>query len=107
MNDDELERAPDLPSLWDGPDPLGVSVARAALMEAGRVNLARLVRPNRIGNPMVSDLAVHDASDLDLVARAFLLGHLAEGHDARIVTWEGRPAIHCQECYERTIALVS
>ena len=98
-----LDRAPDLPPLWNGPDTQAVVVARAALMEVGRADLARLTHTNRVGMPS----ARHDDSDTGVLVRAFCLGHVAAGHDAKVVHHNGVPAIWCQKCYDRIEALSS
>jgi hypothetical protein len=98
---ENLTRAPSVGTLWDGPDTLAVNVAKAALMEMGRADLARGVRTNRAGVPTLW----HASSDSAVVAKAFLLGHQAAGHDAKLVQFEGEPAVDCQECYDRIEAL--
>lgn len=92
----ELVPAPDLPPLWDGPDTVAVLVARAALMEVGRPDLAAATVPNRAGMPS----SHHDDADTPILVRAYLLGHLAEGHDAQLAEGGG---IWCQECFDHIL----
>lgn len=75
-----------------------VPVAIAALVEAGRPDLASRVNPNRAGWPSMR----HCDADHDVVVRAFWLGHLSSGHKCRIDTDEetGLPCIDCDDCLE-------
>ena len=95
-----MRPAPDLP-LWDGPDTRAVIVARNALREVGRGDIAERVVPNRAGMPSV----LHVDRDREVVVKAFLLGHLAEGHHAELNDSDGELGIWCQECYERLMSL--
>jgi hypothetical protein len=79
-------------------EPIAVTVARAALCEAGRPDLARGVRANKIGVPSLR----HQDQDHQVVVKAFLLGHLAAGHQARIINDGG--GIGCDECWDASIA---
>lgn len=74
-----------------------VDVAKAALCEAGRPDLAQRVEMSRHGYPKIRR---HDAQQVEgVVLRAFLLGHLAEGHDDHLCPDSyGRMSIHCSEC---------
>ena len=73
-----------------------VDVARAALCEVGRPDIAERVRANRSGWPSVK----HGDDDHDVIVRAFLLAHLSAGHHARasIDMW-GDKGIYCVECH--------
>ena len=57
-------------------DPDPVEVARAALCEAGREDLAAGVEANKAGWPSV----VHTSVDRDVIAKAFWLAHIATCH---------------------------
>lgn len=81
---------------------LAVQVAKAALLEVGRADLAERVQPNRAGWPSIR----HGADDHDVIVKAFYLGHKATGHDCRIALapdWHTDamlPAILCETCEE-------
>lgn len=60
-----------------------IEVAKAALCEAGHPELAELVRANKIGVPTIENDQVHE-THRSVITRAFLLGHLAAGHDDRL-----------------------
>lgn len=73
------------------PDTLRVQVARAALQEIGRGDLAARVQPNRAGDPSIcapcnahrtpagpSVAEMAENGDLRLLTRAFELGHQAD-----------------------------
>ena len=79
--------------LRPGPDPVQVVVARAALIEVGRADLAEHVHANRIGAPSL--LPEHRADTDEMVTmRAFLLGHIAAGHAA----WMHAGGLRCPTC---------
>lgn len=79
--------------LWPGPDPVQVLVARAALIEVGRSDLAEHVHANRIGAPSL--LPEHrGVGDGPVIGRAFLLGHRAAGHRA----WPHGDGLRCPTC---------
>jgi hypothetical protein len=77
---------------------LAVTVARAALTEAGRPDLAIRVNENRAGWPSMR----HSNGEHETVVRAFWLGHIATGHQATIGTDDdtGLPYINCNTCWE-------
>jgi hypothetical protein len=64
-------------------EPVAVRVAKAALCEAGRPDIASLIEATRDAMPTLhpfdADRLV-DGPDPVLTRRAFLLGHLAAGH---------------------------
>ena len=60
-----------------------VTVAKAALCEAGHPDLAALVRTNRIGAPTIANDEAHRCHR-PVIARAFVLGHQAAGHPAHL-----------------------
>lgn len=78
-----------------------VDVARAALLEVGRPDLAAAVFANRAGNPRVGWPLYHEA---DTLVPAFVLGHQATGHDARLGTFDGLPCVDCATCYDAAVA---
>ncbi len=64
-----------------------VQVARAALMEVGRGDIAELVVANRIGDPRLPHCLADGGLTLDetrLVARAFRLGHRSDPEGAPV-----------------------
>lgn len=75
-----------------------VQVAKAALCEAGRVDLAERVHANRAGWPSIIDTA---DSDRRVVVRAFWLAHRSTGH--RRCFLDPRPAggIVCHDCEDQ------
>jgi hypothetical protein len=83
-----------------GPDPVAVIVAKGALIEVGRADLATKVTTNKHDMPM---LVAYHGVDREVIARAFVLGHQAAGHDARYSTWnlDNVPSVHCETCIER------
>jgi hypothetical protein len=70
------------------------AVARAALCEVGRSDLAENVGSNRVGNPTLRP-EHRGPGDQHVIVKAFLLDHLSRGHHARLDD-EG---IRCDECY--------
>lgn len=56
-------------------------MARAALCEAGRPDLAPMLLPNRAGDPVVGLLGFLSPDDLDVVMKACRLAHEHVGND--------------------------
>ena len=75
-----------------------VPIAKAALIEAGRPDLAARVEINRAGWPMMA----HTDSEHDVIVRAFWLGHVSSGHRAHIGVDDesGLLCIDCVDCWE-------
>jgi len=71
-----------------------VDVARAALIEAGRPDMAMDVRPNKAGWPSASIYATRDD---ELLVRAFWLAHITVHPDA-VIEDHG---INCTICWGR------
>lgn len=79
-------------------DSQAVVVARAALIDAGRPDLAARVNENRAGWPTMA----HTDAEQDIVVHAFWLGHISTGHRAHIGSdvSTGLPCINCEDCWE-------
>lgn len=75
----------------------GVEIAKAALMEAGRPDIAASVLPNRAGVPGAYWLEDHP-EDEDVIVRAFLMGHLAMRHVAH-----RRIGVCCHTCWDHMV----
>lgn len=75
---------------------IGVQVAAGALIEMGYQETADRVMPNRKGAPTIRQLDRGGAPH-HIIVKAFLLGHLAMGHDARLI--EHPNAIRCVTCW--------
>jgi hypothetical protein len=76
-----------------------VTVARAALIEAGRPDLAARVNENKAGWPTMA----HTDGEHEIVVRAFWLGHISTGHRAAIERDpldDDMPGIFCDDCWE-------
>lgn len=68
-------------------ETLRVSVARAALLEIGRDDLAKTIGQNRIGDPKcVGGIRREDRTEADsrLIVRALRLGHQADPEGAPV-----------------------
>ena len=72
------------------PTERAVQVAKAALMEAGRPDLAAGVYPSSAGWPSHALLGgwctagQHHGAEGDLMIKAFVLGHRAAGHEVAV-----------------------
>lgn len=76
-----------------------VEVAKAALCEIGRPDLALGVKPNKAGNPSIPGIwpasPFRPVEEQAVIVRAFLLAHRSAGHDA-----ERRGlAVYCRTCH--------
>lgn len=74
-------------------------MARAALIEAGRPDLAVSVNENRIGFPTMASLE----RDRPVIVKAFWLGHITRHPGARIGYDKptNGPCIECLDCEGR------
>lgn len=100
----ELQRGRNERTEGVGVTALAVDVARANLIREGFSDLADQTVGNRAGMPMTVQ-PMRECGSLDQVraiVRSFVLGHQADGHDARYVDeWDGKPAVKCATCEAR------
>lgn len=80
-----------------------VDVARAALYDIGRPDLAILVRENSIGDPTVPGDLTRPKADSVLILRAFRLGHQSDPDGAPVVCHPPsslpRAFVACDHCW--------
>lgn len=90
---------------------IAVVVARNALIEVGRPDLARRVKENGAHHPMMEVRYKSGEGEEEIVAKAFWLGHnaLYPDHHAKLTldAESGLPCIWCAKCLERDRAKYS